>query len=122
MSFDCEGRAQEFAASLMNDTSHECVIYGQYPETDVCLIVKDAPKTATVFAVVTWADDTQTIHWNVVNDIVALWITLDRFGDPASVKRIQVCESDASEGDLDLSEIESHLKDFSFNLKENDDE
>ncbi len=122
MTFACEEKAQAFTKILMDDDSHECVIYGQYPENTKCLIVKSAPRTAAIFAMVTWPNDSKTIHWNLPNDIIALWIMLDRFGDPSEIKRMQVCQTDDLGGDLDLDDVKSYLEDFSFNLTDDSDE
>ena len=122
MTFACEEKAQAFAYLLMDDTASECVIYGQYPESTKCLVVKNAPRTACIFAMVTWGDGSKTIHWNLPNDIIALWITLDRFGDPASVDRMQVCQTDDLDGELDLDDVKDLLIDFAFPSKERDDE
>jgi len=122
MTFACEEKAQAFSTILMDDDSHECVIYGQYPENTKCLIVKSAPRTAAIFAMVTWPNDSKTIHWNLPNDIIALWIMLDRFGDPSDIKRMQVCQTDDLGGELELDDVKSYLEDFSFNLKDDDDE
>lgn len=114
MTFECEKKAEMFAELLMEDDSHDCVIYGQYPRNPCTLIIQHAPLTAVVFAMVTWPNDTKTIHWNLPNDVISLWITLDRFGDPSDVKRIQVCQTDTLGTDLEIDDVRSHLSDYMF--------
>lgn len=123
MTFATEEKATAFA-SLIGETESDCVVLIQdYDGSEETLIVKTSPRHATIFALVTWVNDSKTIHWNLPNDIIALWMTLDKFGDVTDAKRIQVCEAD-KDGDLDMSDIAESLVDFKFgiNLSGEDDE
>jgi|DEB0MinimDraft_10_1074344.scaffolds.fasta_scaffold42170_4 hypothetical protein len=113
MTFGNERKANTFA-TIIGHTQSDFVVVLEAQKNDYSeLIVNSSPKHASIFALVTWNDDSKTIHWDVPNDVVALWLALDEFGDPRNAKRVQVCESDSD--DIDMSQIASDLIDFEFN-------
>lgn len=121
MTFESEKKATIFA-NIVGATESDAVVLIQGFDTDAdTLIVRDSPRHATIFALVTWADDSKTIHWNLPNDVLALWMTLDKFGDPDDAIRIQVCEKE-KDSDLDLKDLKNSLIDFTFDSGEDDDE
>lgn len=121
MTFNSEKKATLFA-NLVGAAESDAVVLLQGFDTDEdTLIVRTLPRHATIFALVTWADDSKTIHWNLPNDVLALWMALDKFGDPDDAIRIQVCERE-KDSELDLNNIEESLIDFTFESGEEDDE
>ncbi len=113
MTFDNERRANTFATVIgFEETDFVVVLEAQKNDYSE-LIIKSTPKHASIFALVTWEDESKTIHWDIPNDVVALWLALDEFGDPRHAKRVQVCESDSD--DMDTEQIASDLIDFEFN-------
>ena len=113
MTFDNERRANTFATIIGYEESDFIVVLEAQKNDYSELIINSSPKHASIFALVTWDDDSKTIHWDIPNDVVALWMALDDFGDPRNTKRVQVCE--AGSEDANVNQIYADLIDFEFN-------
>jgi len=113
MTFDNERRANTFATVIGYEESDFVVVLEARRHDYSELIIKTSPKHASIFALVTWQDESKTVHWDIPNDVASLWIALDGFGDPRNAKRVQVCESNSD--DLNVGQIAADLVDFQFN-------
>lgn len=122
MTFVSERRANTFAqvVQVLEETD-DVVIISPHNDDPLERVVPNCPHHATIFALVTWDGREKTIHWNIPNDVIALWMALDKYGNPEEAKRIQVCESE-KDGDIDIKSIMDCLIDFSFNSGDEDDE
>lgn len=122
MTFPCERRANTFAqvVQVLENTDDVIILGPEEMDREMQRVVPDSPHHATIFAMVTWDNTQKTIHWNIPNDVIALWMALDRYGNPEDAERIQVCESEKD--GFDLKSVMESLIDFSFDSGDEYDE